>query len=146
MDLYEASRMGDILASYEALARGANVNWINMLDGDKSSLHMCAANAGSIIGEEDDQSVDHTCVLQMKTGSPLTRTKTQRLKKISEDGNNESPIELLLGSNHMQWIECAELLILNGANRDVVDNNGLTPLDCAATVGSNEDMVHLLSS
>ena len=149
MDLYDSSRIGDIVGVFDALSHGANPNWVHMIEGNKTCLHACAVTSGAILGDDemsetnsinDDMTGAHTPksqVIHVTPDSPHTYDE-----KLEEDTN--SPIELVLGNSHMQWVECAELLILNGANRDAKDGFHQSPLEAAERAGVNEEMIAYL--
>ena len=48
-DLYEAARVGDLLAVQEALAKGGSVEWKNEKEGGKRALHIC------VVGRPPDE-------------------------------------------------------------------------------------------
>lgn len=156
LDLYEAARMGDVHGVFEAITNGANVNWVNMLDGYRSCLHICAIGSGEVLEEGDDNTVDIAePTLHMPQSidiSPIPRPlvfEDHPCPRTPEERNelgSQSQYELLLSNNHMQWIECAELLIQNGADRNAKDGQELTPLEAATQIGMNNEMTSFLSS
>eukprot|EP00816_Leptocylindrus_hargravesii_P010283 CAMPEP_0196822700 /NCGR_PEP_ID=MMETSP1362-20130617/84430_1 /TAXON_ID=163516 /ORGANISM="Leptocylindrus danicus, Strain CCMP1856" /LENGTH=490 /DNA_ID=CAMNT_0042202323 /DNA_START=167 /DNA_END=1639 /DNA_ORIENTATION=- len=140
MDLYEAARMGNITAAYEALAQGGNPNWVNMLDGHKSCLHICATNAGSVILEEGES------VASGEHNQQITKLYPEISSARIDENELWEPIETLLsGNTQMRWIECAEFLLLNGANRQALDSDQLSPLQAAIKVHACGDMIEYLS-
>eukprot|EP00558_Chaetoceros_sp_UNC1202_P004006 CAMPEP_0197244336 /NCGR_PEP_ID=MMETSP1429-20130617/9491_1 /TAXON_ID=49237 /ORGANISM="Chaetoceros sp., Strain UNC1202" /LENGTH=308 /DNA_ID=CAMNT_0042704681 /DNA_START=96 /DNA_END=1022 /DNA_ORIENTATION=+ len=50
-DLYQAANICDVLGVAEALAKGANANWANPEEDDKTALHAC------VLSKRDDESV-----------------------------------------------------------------------------------------
>jgi len=97
-DLYAAARRGDVEAAAEAIAKGANVQWQNGDDGDKTALHVCAISHPS------------------QDGQPWT------------------------------GVECAELLIQNGAKVDTRDKDHQSSLDICLVGDGHHDMVTYLTS
>jgi len=41
-DLYKSAKEGNLFATAEAIAKGANVNWKNEDEGGKTALHICS--------------------------------------------------------------------------------------------------------
>ena len=97
-DLFAAARRGDVESAAEAIAKGANVQWQNGDDGDKTALHVCAISRPS------------------QDGQPWT------------------------------GIECAELLIQNGAKVDTRDKDHQNALDICLVGNGHHDMVTYLTS
>jgi len=140
MDLYEAARMGNITAAYEALAQGGNPNWVNMLDGHRSCLHICATSAGSVILEEGES------VASGEHNQQITQLYPDISSARIDENELWEPIETLLsGNTQMRWIECAEFLLLNGANRQALDSDQLSPLQAAIKVHACGEMIEYLS-
>lgn len=149
MDLYDSSRMGDIIGVFDALARSANPNWVHMVEGNKTCLHACAVSAGAMLGEDEmsDDSI-HDASVEAEDNIRMSQIIHVESPSFEEklDEDTHSPIELMLGNNHMRWAECAELLIKNGANRNSKDSYQLTPLEAAEQAGVNQEMISYLKN
>lgn len=96
--LYEAAKKGDLMATAQALAHGASVDWKNENDGGRTPLHACAIS--------------------------------------------QRPAD---GSTKWHGIECAELLIQNGASMDILDHTDHNVLDCAVIRNGDREMVEYLA-
>ena len=99
VELYEAARLGNLLAIQEALAKGGSVEWRNEADGGKMALHAC------VLGQPAD----------------------------------ENDLESWKG------IQCAELLIQNGAKLAAEDFDHHKALDSAVLGNGRREMIEYLS-
>lgn len=87
MDLYDAAGEGNLEKCYQAIARGASVQWKNKKEAEKTALHNCATSHPS----EDDKSWQgiECCELLIQNGAKLD----------SRDNDHQSPLDICLVSN-----------------------------------------------
>jgi len=87
-DLYDASKTCNIKAVAEALAKGADVNWTNEQDGDKTALFACVTSKRENASSQKKQYIE-TAELLLQNGS-----KTD----ISINGERKSLLDFALGN------------------------------------------------
>jgi len=120
-DLYEAARLGHIAAVAEAIAKGGKVEWKNEEEDGKTPLHICALSS----------SPDSVPSLP-----------------VDESFDPDFKIEVVALEKKEKWrgIECAELLIQNGAKMDTLDDNNRGVWDCAVLGNVELEMMDYLQS
>lgn len=87
-DLYEASKTCNIKAVAEALAKGADVNWTNEKEGDKTALFACVSSNGENMSSDKWQYME-TAELLLQNGA-----KTE----ILINGERKSLLDFALGN------------------------------------------------
>ncbi|XP_078281330.1 arf-GAP with coiled-coil, ANK repeat and PH domain-containing protein 3 isoform X3 [Rhinoraja longicauda] len=119
MLVYKAAQARNLAVMAQALAHGANVNWVNDEDENKTPL-IQAVIGGSLV----------TCEFLLQNGADVNQ------KDIRERG----PIHHATYLGHTGQV-C--LFLKRGANQNAVDNDGQDPLSIAVQA-ANADIVTLL--
>ncbi|KAM9299140.1 arf-GAP with coiled-coil, ANK repeat and PH domain-containing protein 3 [Gastrophryne carolinensis] len=117
--MYKASRARNLPIMAEALANGANVNWVNDEDENKTPL-IQAVIGGSLIA----------CEFLLQNGADVNQT----------DVRGRAPIHHATYLGHTGQV-C--LFLKRGANQHAVDEDGQDPLSIAVQA-ANADIVTLL--
>lgn len=104
---------------------------------------LCAAKATISIPDQDGQRVLHTAAIH--AGPDVLRLLLEHVDKVRVDGQDSSGCTALHYAIRREIPQSTQLLLAAGADPTIVDKQGTSALDAAASVG-DADTVRLLST
>lgn len=93
-DLYDASKTCNIKSVAEALAKGADVNWVNEQDGDKTALFVCVTSKGQSTSSQKRQYIE-TAELLLQNGSKTDISINGERKSLLDFALENAPEEIM---------------------------------------------------